>query len=381
MAPFAHGDTTLRAGVPNAPSNSTPVSYESVSTSQIDAQLSALTTQFPAQYQYPANFTTNKAEAAFQELADLKASLQSNLVNVIEASSNVKQVYYINAYVDPLKATFSQQGTSIGLTISQMELTARIEAETQGGIIGGIFCPTPNVTVDVEGLKAHTSYNVYTGAISGVYVTYSNIDAYNASCGGILGIVGDIFVALLGLDGLAEDAVADMINDINGIGNKYTLFSVRDFMEGMLDSNKYTSAHAGKVLTTMDEIIMQTDLDSGLVLDIEVDDSANNRVSFVARQATPRITNIEYTLNNIILDVYIPPSTEKVEIYALYPGNTTWTYQKSTTLSGVVLGTYDVGTKFVAVAKSDLISGLYSLPSNIKINYHDFYSGGGGQPL
>ncbi len=89
-AAMAAGATTLRVGVPKPPTNSVPVSYESISTTQIDGTLSALTAQFPTQYQYPANFTQIEADKAFVELAGLKQDLDTQIFNVMLADPAIK---------------------------------------------------------------------------------------------------------------------------------------------------------------------------------------------------------------------------------------------------------------------------------------------------
>ncbi len=175
---------------------------------------------------------------------------------------------------------------------------------------------------------------------------------------------------------MLENAVANIINGLAGIGNKQTLFSVRNFMEGFLDSDLLAAVDSGKVLSTMDEIIMKTDLNSGLQLDIEIDDGVNNTISFVASQRTPQITNIEYTLHNVLVDFTIP-SNSVVEIYLKLYGSSYWSLAATMTQTGLILGELDRGTKIMAVARSTLVPGLYSFPSNIITTTHNF-SGVGG---
>lgn len=359
--------TTIKVGTPNPPTNSSAIAFESVSTTQIDNALTALGGGL-----YPPNFTAIEANKAFIELADLKQDLETEIYNSVLASPDIKQVYYVNVVVNPIKARLSQQGTSIGLTLSQIDITVRVEAETQGGIIGGLFCPSPDASVDIDGLEGAASYDIYTGNISGVSATYSDINIYNVSCGGILGWFGNLFVGLF--TGGIENDIAASINDIEGIANKQTLFSVRNLMEGLLDSNKYTQPYSGKVLTAMDEIIMQTDLNSGLLLDIEIYDGVSNTVSFVASQKAPHLYDIEYLGDKNLLSLIQSANTSSVHIYKQGPYSSTWYYVKSTTGSGALIPSYDVGTKIIAVSESDLISGLISFPSNILTINQNFNS-------
>ena len=365
-------DTTFRVGVPNPPTNSDPISDESISTTVIDTTLVNLTAQFPAQFQYPANFLEDLSNGAFLELFKLKLDLETEIGTFAQADPKIKEVFSVLASVNPLKVTLTQQGASIGLKVSQMDVNIFAEFETQAGIIGGLFCPTPTGFADIKGLVGTASFDIFTGNISAVTANFSHVEVNNVSCGGLLGFIGDIYLALfpVGID----DIVTNALNDLAGAANMQTFFSIRDELQGILDGNNFTQPHASKALAAMDEIILKTDLNSGLQVDIEIDDSLHNEISFIASQRAPSLFSPEYTLNNVIVDFTVPDNGV-VEIYIQLPGNSTWSLAATATQSGVVFGELDDRTKIMAVARSTLIPGLYSFPSNIRITNHVFNGG------
>lgn len=347
---IATGATTLKVGVPGGIGQAP--SYESISTTQVDSVLNSLPS-------YPNNFTRDKANAVFQDLAALKASLSTDLRLAVASLSDVKQVYSLSTVFNPVQARLTQESTSIGLEIGGIDADISMELETQGGFLGSLVCASPDVDVTITGIKGVGSYNAYTGAINGVTVTYGFIES-DADCGGLFGFVGDWF-----FEDNVEDGVIDQINaslnQIDGIANRQTLFSIRDFLEGLLDSNYLTEPYADDALNVMDSLVMQTNLNSGLALDIIVDDNANNTISFLAGHHPPTFTNMGASGNNRSVHVVLPANTAKVDIYRQSTTSSNWALiQTITTNTTITFPHNRLHAKIGAIGESSLISGLKS---------------------
>lgn len=367
---YSATNTTLQVSVPPIPGSSRI--WESISTQTVDNVLVNLPGEI-----YPANFTSSLAEELVQDLNSLKFDLQNEIATALAADSDIKQVYSVTINMNPITASLSQQGTSIGLNISDIQINVDFELETQGGLIGGIFCPSPDAQVDINGLLVSSSYDVYTGQVGGFNTTYSSLDI-DTDCGGILGFIGDAYASLfIDEQGKAEDAIEGAVANLNNITNKITVFSIRDFAEALLDSDLLQELGSDLTIEAVDEVIAQTNLNSGVIVDIEVyDGSTENIISISAKAEAPVLGEKTGTGAVKQLPIIYPAGSNSVSIYVSDHGGPL-VYVTTTNSSFIDVNVNQAShLAFVAIAHSDVIPGLRSNLSNTSFFIGDTSGGG-----
>lgn len=365
-------NTVFRVGVPPVPGSEKD--WDSISTNQIDAALTSIGGGL-----YPTNYTSDLAEELMQDLAGLKQSLENDIAAAIAGDSDVKQVYSVAVDMNPFKAKFSQSGTSIGLDLININMSVDLELHTQAGILGSIFCPSPDVDVDLSHIKISSSYNVYTGQVGGFNAEYGDIDV-DSDCGGLLGPIGDAFDQwFVDEQGEAENAVENAVSSLNNITSKVTVFSIRDFTEAILDSNLFQKTGSDLTIDTVDEVLAQTDLDSGLIIDFEIDDgTSENTFSLTARTEAPVLGEKQGSGTTKQLPITYPAGADTVSIYVSDHGGPL-TFVTTTSAASINVSVNQAShLVFVAVAHSNIVPGLRSQLSNA--SYFLGGSTGGGGP-
>jgi hypothetical protein len=146
----------------------------------------------------------------------------------------------------------------------------------------------------------------------------------------------------------------------------------------LLDSDLLDSIDSDKALDALDEVVMEASLDSGLVVDITLDDNVTNTITFLASHKPPTFgRGSAPTPTTRSLEIILPEQARKVEVYRRAT-NEDWVYLTTLTSNGTITFPYSrFYAEITAVAYSDLISGLKST-DNPRTYFWDPTSDGGG---
>lgn len=375
-------ETTLSIGVPKPvvvrPLGGEPdnVAFSSVATNDIDA---VLYTANPGQF--GQHFTRDLANGLFSDLNGLKSSLTSQLTTVLASEAAVQSVNYLNIQANPIDLSIRQEGTAIGASLYGIRLFGSVEIDESAPGIPNVPLCTPTATFEIDVREVRSSYDVYTGNIQGTSVFYSVLDE-DVDCDNIL---GDIILAVGGLftdiDGQVSDRIEDVFDALQGSANAQQLFSVKDFLDGFRKVVQVDPVMIGDLFVTpafsfntdfiIDEaqdLILGTDLSSGLQLDLRVLDGSSNEIQFVVGHQELDVASIFAYSSQTVVTVDLPAQTKDVTIMACGSSGTCDVLNDifSPVINGStgafrVEGT-QVGKDIIAIADSNFISGLYSRP-------------------
>ncbi len=361
-------ETTIRVGtagnITATNSLSGNTSTESLSTAQVDGVLRVVAPGFFGQ-----NFTRDKANKVFADFANFRIGLASSLAQTIASQPNIRRVNSVVINTNALSLRLSQKTNSVSGELGTIMASVSLVADVDG--LASLFCPSANVSFNVNNIKASGDYNFISGDISNAAAAYEVTDV-SAGCNGLLGFIGDAFgnptaVARAQINSVIQSQVNSQLTFIN----MQRLFSLSDFANGLRYYGNETilSPLVNRAITVFRELVNDAAINTpGIVLNIGVQ-FANaatpvNQISFIASHAPVDVLSVQPVQVNGVLrqnfTIAIPPNTQQVDLYSSGGGN--WTFIGSGTGSVIQTARVLKGSDVIAIGRNGLIDGLESFP-------------------
>ncbi len=335
---------------------------ETISTAQIDGVLRVV-----APGAFGQNFTRDRANKVFADFANFRTGLASSLAQTIARQSNIRRVNSVAINTSALNLRLSQKTNSVSGELGSIMARVSLVANTSG-ILADIFCPSVNVTFDLNDIKAAGDYNYISGDVSNASIAY-NLTNVSASCNGFLGFIGNLF----GPSGIAENqirsAIQDQVNTQLTFINMQRLFSLSDFANGLryYGNESIISPLVNRAINVFRELVNDAAINTpGIVLNIGVEFATGvagqNKISFIASHAPVDVLSFadrQVAANGVT--VSLPPNTERADIYYSTGGN--WQLLGTTT-TGTLSNIPTLGrpVTIIAIGRNNIIPGLESFP-------------------
>lgn len=375
IAPLHAQETTIKVGTAGniTATNSLAgnTTSESLSTAQVDSVLRVV-----APGAFGQNFTRDKANKVFADFANFRTGLASSLAQTIANQPNIRRVNSVAINTNALNLRLSQKTNSVSGELGTIMASVSLVADVDG--FGSIFCPSANVSFNVNNIKASGDYNFISGDVSNAAVVYEVTDV-SAGCNGLLGFIGDAFgnptaVARAQIN----SAIQSQINTQLSFVNMQRLFSLSDFANGLryFGNETIISPLVNRAINVFRELVNDAAINTpGIVLNIGVQFASSagtqNIISFIASHAPVNVTSVALGRGPAIpgvISVEAPPFTERVDVYESLildsAGSqiTNWRYL-GTALNGRWTATGALtGGRYMAIGRSSLIPGLESFP-------------------
>jgi hypothetical protein len=375
IAPLHAQETTIKVGTAGniTATNSLAgnTTSESLSTAQVDSVL-----RIVAPGAFGQNFTRDKANKVFADFANFRTGLASSLAQTIANQPNIRRVNSVAINTNALNLRLSQKTNSVSGELGTIMASVSLVADVDG--FGSLFCPSANVSFNVNNIKASGDYNFISGDVSNAAVVYEVTDV-SAGCNGLLGFIGDAFgnptaVARAQIN----SAIQSQINTQLSFVNMQRLFSLSDFANGLryFGNETIISPLVNRAINVFRELVNDAAINTpGIVLNIGVQFASTagtqNIISFIASHAPVNVTGVTLGRGPAIpgvISVEAPPFTERVDVYESLildsAGSqiTNWRYL-GTALNGRWTATGALtGGRYMAIGRSSLIPGLESFP-------------------
>jgi hypothetical protein len=353
---------------------------ESISTAQIDSVLRVV-----APSAFGQNFTRDKANKVFADFTNLRSGLASSLSQTIAIQPNIRRVNSVAINTNALNLRLSQKTNSVSGELGTIMASVSLVADVDG--LASIFCPSANVTFNVDNIKASGDYNYISGDISNAAVAY-DVTNVSASCNGLLGFIGDAFGnPSATARNQINAAIQSQINTQIGFINMQRLFSLSDFANGLRYYGNETiiSPLVNRAINVFRELVNDASINTpGIVVNIGVQFASvagtENVISFITSHAPVDVVKVRaYGA----IDLLVPPGTYQSDVYYSNiidaQGNRgNWTYLGSTTnniLPNSANRPLFDGTLVMAIGRNSTISGIESFPGKV-VAYSPGPSGG-----
>ena len=366
IAPLHAQETTITVGtagnITATNSLSGNTSSESLSTAQVDGVLRVV-----APGAFGQNFTRDKANRVFADFANFRTGLASSLAQTIARQPNIRRVNSVSINTNALNLRLSQKTNSVSGELGTIMASVSLVADVDG--FGSIFCPSANVSFNVNNIKASGDYNFISGDVSNAAVVYEVTDV-SAGCNGLLGFIGDAFgnptaVARAQIN----SAIQSQINTQLSFVNMQRLFSLSDFANGLryFGNETIISPLVNRAINVFRELVNDAAINtSGIVLNIGVQFASSagtqNIISFIASHAPSDVLSYaDRAVPANGVTVSMPPNTERVDVYYRTTGN--WTLLGSTTTGRIVnIPERPRPVSVIAIGRNSIIPGLESFP-------------------
>jgi hypothetical protein len=365
-------ETTFTIGIPGniTATNSVTgnITGQTISTAQID---SVLRTVAPGAF--GQNFTRDKANKVFADFNNFRTNLSASLAQTIATQPNIQRVNLVTINTPSLNLRLSQKTNSVsgelGTAMASVSLVSNVN-----GILGALFCPSANVTFNIDNIRVSGDYNYISGDVSNVAATY-DVTNVKASCNGLLGFVGNTFgnpsaTARSMINAAIQSQAASQLAFLN----MKQLFSLSDFANSLnyfRNETPLTSA-ANQAISLFKEMVNDAAVNTlGIIIDFNVELSTNtgilnNQIKLIASSAPvdveiPQFKTgepIEGNLNSLI--------NQDVDLYYSVSGGN-WIYGGSTVAGNSQLPILPNGARLIAIGRNPYITGLESLPGTVGI--------------
>lgn len=351
---------------------------ESISTAQVDGVLRVV-----APGLFGQNFTRDRANKVFADFANFRNGLASSLAQTIASQPNIRRVNSVAINTSALNLRLSQKTNSVSGELGTVMASVSLVADVDG--FGSLFCPSANVSFNVNNIKASGDYNFISGDISNAAVVYDVTDV-SAGCNGLLGFIGDAFGnPTATARNRINAAIQAQVNNQLTFINMQRLFSLSDFANGLRYYGNETiiSPLVNRAINVFRELVNDASINTpGIVLNIGVQFASaagtQNIISFIASHA--QVDVISLTRNGTASFI-APPNTRQIDVY-YKRGNGNWVYFTSTagnSVSGIPIPLIpSLGPTFViGIGRNSTISGLESFPGASLGVINQVCSGGG----
>lgn len=366
IAPLHAQETTIIVGTAgnitatnNLAGNTTS---ESLSTTQVDGVLRVV-----APGAFGQNFTRDKANKVFADFTNFRTGLASSLAQIIASQPNIRRVNSVAINTSALNLRLSQKTNSVSGELGTIMASVSLVADVDG--FGSIFCPSANVSFNVNNIKASGDYNFISGDVSNAAVVYEVTDV-SAGCNGLLGFIGDAFgnptaVARAQINSAIQSQIDTQLSFVN----MQRLFSLSDFANGLryFGNETIISPLVNRAINVFRELVNDASINTpGIVLNIGVQFASiagtQNIISFIASHAPSDVLSYaDRAVSANGVTVSIPPNTERVDVYYRTTGN--WTLLGSTTTGRIVnIPERPRPVSVIAIGRNSIIPGLESFP-------------------
>jgi hypothetical protein len=353
-------ETNLAFGISRGAIQST----ENISTAQIDGVLRNVAPSL-----FDQNFTRNKINSAFSDLDRLQVELANSLRQTIASQPNIRQIYSVNVNQILPDLRLSQKNNMVSGELGTLFVRISLQADVDG--FQSIFCPSVNVTFDLNRIKAFGDYNYISGDISNANIAY-DLSIVSASCNGI---IGGLFNPTSQARSQINTAIQNQINGALQFANMKRLFSLSDLSNGIYRFRSETpvSFIFERSAQIIQEIVNDAAINSnGVSLRIygsrARDQLSVNYITLLASHTAANIDNIS-CFNAI--EGNIPSNTSKIDIYVQLPRvGARWELYESiavgtetrfySTLDGV-----PANSGVTAIATNATVNGLESFPDTV----------------
>lgn len=366
IAPLHAQETTIKVGTAGniTATNSLAgnTTSESLSTAQVDSVL-----RIVAPGAFGQNFTRDKANKVFADFANFRTGLASSLAQTIANQPNIRRVNSVAINTNALNLRLSQKTNSVSGELGTIMASVSLVADVDG--FGSLFCPSANVSFNVNNIKASGDYNFISGDVSNAAVVYEVTDV-SAGCNGLLGFIGDAFgnptaVARAQIN----SAIESQINTQLSFVNMQRLFSLSDFANGLryFGNETIISPLVNRAINVFRELVNDAAINTpGIVLNIGVQFASaagtQNIISFIASHAPSDVLSYaDRAVSANGVTVSMPPNTERVDVYYRTTGN--WTLLGSTTTGRIInIPERPRPVSVIAIGRNSIIPGLESFP-------------------
>lgn len=381
-APATAQDTTVRVGTAGNITATNSLAgntvSESISTAQIDSVLRVV-----APGTFGQNFTRDKANKVFADFANFRVGLSASLAQTIATQPNIRRVNSVAINTNALTLRLSQKTNSVSGELGTIMASASLVVDVDG--LASLFCPSANVSFNVNNIKASGDYNYISGDISNAAVTYEVTDV-SAGCNGLLGFIGDAFGNPTAVARAQINAVIQQqVNSQLAFVNMQRLFSLADFANGLRYYGNETilSPLVNRAINIFRELVNDASINTpGIVLTIGVQFASSvgtqNIISFIASHAPVNVTSVAIGRGSSIpgsITVEVPPFTERVDVYESLILDSAGTQITNWRLLGTAVnGRWTApgaltGGRYMAIGRSALIPGLESFPGVVMTKY------------
>lgn len=204
----------------------------------------------------------------FNEVNQAKIALQNDIRTTLLAVPEIERVTYSLVDTYPLQLNLSQSNNSFFANLNG--LGASVGGKADAGI--PIFCTNVNFGVSIQNIDVTLQYNLSSGVLSLSSIDYDL--STNASCSGLLGFLGTLFVEPAFEDAI-EGAVDDAVRDIEGTLAMQQLFSIRDLSNEIVSlpiggASPQIQASLFKIRDLLDGININTNISVGAELSQEI---------------------------------------------------------------------------------------------------------------
>lgn len=374
VAPLHAQETTITVGtagnITTTNSLAGNTASESLSTAQLDGVLRVV-----APSAFGQNFTRDKANKVFTDFANFRSGLSSSLAQTISSQPNIRRVNSVAINTSALNLRLSQKTNSVSGELGTIMASVSLVADVDG--LASIFCPSANVTFNVDNIKASGDYNFISGDISNAAIIYE-VTNVSASCNGLLGFIGDAFGnPSATARNQINAAIQSQVNTQLTFVNMQRLFSLSDFANGLryYGNEAIISPLVNRAINVFRELVNDASINTpGIVLNIGVKfASTNGTQNFISFTASHAPVDVIKVRAYGAIDLMVPPGTYQSDVYYSNiidaQGNRgNWTYLGSTasnTLPNSANRPLFDGALVMAIGRNSTISGIESFPGKV----------------
>lgn len=308
----------------------------------------------------------NVVDEVSEKINELEIQLEATLIDAVLAEPRVRSVGNVLVNADQIGTDLSQLGNKVKLKVHDVGITF-VDVKVDG--ILPILCSSIEFDTTLENLTLLGDYDRQTGQIDNLSLNFS-VDVFNRSCGGILGLVTDLFAGSLINDKLVntieatlnrELVINDSVMDIRNLQRELVSdFSLLSAVGTLFDVASTIIA----IADTFDDQGISLSVARGLNLDI-VFNRKENIISFLGRQETPAAIIERLPRNRLTLTVLRNDNAAGFDIYEVI-GSRAY-FRTSLPASG---GSFDgcSDTSSYAVVAKRVISAPFNFKKNIVLS-------------
>ena len=255
----------------------TGFSRETLSTTQIDNILSSRAPSLFGQ-----NFTRDRANKAFADLANMKISLAGSAKQAVETAVPKLSVNSLVINTDSLNLRLAQETNSVSAKFGK--ISGLVSAKYRVGI--PLFCTSANISFELSDIEVSGNYNYITGDVMNSNTNYQ-LTNIKTSCNGLFSSVSNALTGL-GRD-LVRNNVKNAINSQIAMLNMKSFFSLSDFASGLRYYGNETavSTIANRAISVLQELVNNASINTpgvAVSFGLKLASSVNqqNKISIIA---------------------------------------------------------------------------------------------------
>lgn len=374
ITPAFASNTIIRVGLAGQSPNDT-VQGITTSTSKIDPVLNSIG--------IPGQPTNDLADDLFNELDDAFTDIEDFISQAVLDVGILTHIYQIDIRPNPARVVISQDGTTVGVKVGDVDGTISIKAEVP-------VCGSYRIDAKIDNLRVEGDYDLYDGKIKNIAFDYDirdfDIDAYS--------FVGTVCKAAIDTASIIVNGSTFKNSILNLLRNApdnliiedqmTDLFSLRDLLDDArqfvqtIDSPGFSFAGYGlppisqtqrdqatEALNHVDTVLSQPSFQgTGLRVTLELfPRQTNNIINLIVSHAPSDIAAFEVENRCATFSSMFGERTSMATLYRRHSAGSPWTQVKPIYFSGQnFIGDVDDREQFILIGKSNLFGNLYSRP-------------------